>query len=107
MIGVCVILFWAVCRVGMAAPSIWPWVLPRAASLTAKVLLFFCGVVHYKHLDWRSLRMQGEPNREASCLDRGQVAVVVSNHVSWLDILMVQVHCPLTFHIMPFFTVPC
>jgi 1-acyl-sn-glycerol-3-phosphate acyltransferase len=51
--------------------------------------------------------MQGEPNGDASVLGRGQVAVVVSNHVSWLDILVVQVHRPLTFHIMPFFTVPC
>ena len=77
-----------VCLLCVWLPALRAILLAPAASGIGRALLFVCGVVRVRHTDWRHRGCAGAPPVRS----RDDTAVVVSNHVSWLDILMVQVH---------------
>lgn len=78
----------------MVCPPVRPWVLAPAASTFARIILLAIGFVTIQHTDWRREPPRTFPKEEKwpqrKPRDRGETAIVVSNHVSWLDILVMQ-----------------
>jgi 1-acyl-sn-glycerol-3-phosphate acyltransferase len=78
-----------VCLICTIYPFLRPWILAPAASSIARAMLFAIGVVQIRHR-----RITHDPDHAEeppkAYLDRNSVPVVISNHISWLDILMLQ-----------------
>ena len=105
------------CFVSDNIPLLRPYVLAPAAMFIARVMLLVLGFVKIDHIDWRRLKphasvssgahstpraqqlqtsLAGDSRRENQHLgngnrSRGETPVVVCNHVSWLDILVLQI----------------
>lgn len=72
---------------------LWPITLGPAARGVGRAMLFVFGFVWIRHKDWRRLPgAHGAAAMEGRQLKpRSDTAVVICNHVSWADILVVQV----------------
>lgn len=78
------------CLLSTRLPALRPHLLAPAARNIGRALLFVCGIVRCRHTDWRHLGRGADGGAPPAMRSRDDTAVVVCNHVSWLDILMVQ-----------------
>lgn len=66
-------------------PSLGPWLLPSGASVVSRAMLLVLGFLNIQHK-----RIVKDPDTpEAPTADkRSALPIVVSNHISWVDILL-------------------
>jgi 1-acyl-sn-glycerol-3-phosphate acyltransferase len=77
----------AVCALIQGMPSLRPWLLPATASLVSRGMLLSLGFLNIRHK-----RITKDPDTPdaptAENRSRQSLPIVVSNHVSWVDILL-------------------
>ena len=93
------------CFISQRVPATRPYILAPAAMSIARAMLFSMGFVRIRHTSWRSKpRSNGASGGSGAgasvagaagqlseeLRSRDETPIVVCNHVSWLDILLVQ-----------------
>ena len=81
------ILMRIICAVVQCAPRLRPWLLPSGASFVSRAILLVLGFLSVQHK--RILQDPDAPDAPTATRSRQSIPVVVSNHVSWADILLV------------------
>lgn len=77
-----------ICFVSSTIPATRRWLIAPGAFAVSRSLLFLLGFLHIRHQ--RFTCDPDRPDAPTSIADRHAIPIVISNHVSWLDILLLQ-----------------